>query len=198
MKIAFLSGSFDPPHIGHLILPCIAIEKFDIDLFLYIPSKIAVNKDHHFAEASDRYNMLQLMISDNPGLMIDNFEISQDSKIYTFETINYLKRKYSTNSTNLMLCIGSDWIDSLDKWQNFDFIKDNVSFIIFLRPPYIDGIDKKLENLGIDQDNYHILDNLIDINSSNIRTLIKEGKPFSHFLSKPVYDYIMKNSLYLV
>ena len=97
-----------------------------------------------------------------------------------------------------MLCIGSDWIDSLDKWKNFDFIKDNVSFIIFLRPPYIDGIDKKLENLGIDQDNYHILDNLIDINSSNIRTLIKEGKPFSHFLSKPVYDYIMKNSLYLV
>jgi nicotinate-nucleotide adenylyltransferase len=196
MRIGIYFGSFDPPHLGHLILPCYAIEKFNLDKIIYVPSAKSVNKSYHFATSFDRYNMLNLLIKNNPLLCIEKYEIEKDSKTYTFETLSYLKDKYKLEKSNSFLCVGSDWIDDLADWKNFAIIKSIVNFIIFKRSPYINDIEKKMEKIKIKKDEYLILDKQIDISSSEIRNLIENQQTFSYLLSESVYKYIIEKGLY--
>ncbi|HPC37894.1 MAG TPA: nicotinate (nicotinamide) nucleotide adenylyltransferase [Exilispira sp.] len=196
MRIGIFCGSFDPPHLGHLILPCYAIKEFDLDKIIYVPSFKSVNKDRHFASCNDRLNMLKLLISRNPLLSIEDYEILKNTPSYTFETLTYLKEKYFLKKESCFLCIGSDWIDDLPNWKNFDIIKSLTNFIIFKRYPFLDDIEKKMERIKIDKNEFLILKKQIDISSSEIRNLIAEQSNFSYLLSESVYKYIIEKGLY--
>lgn len=196
MKIGIYCGSFDPPHLGHLILPCACLQQFNLDKIIYIPSYVSVNKESHVASAKDRLHMLKLLIKNNPLLEIERYEIEKNNKTYTYETILYIKEKYGISKENLYLCIGSDWIDNLKDWKNFDIIIKNTNFIIFKRKPYTEQIEEKLKKLDIKNDSYFILDKQIDICSNEIRKLIANQQDFSYLLSESVYKYITEKGLY--
>ena len=216
MKIGTYFGSFDPPHLGHLILPSYALKEFNLDKIIFVPSYKSVNKDNHFCSSLDRLNMLKLLIKNNPLFSIETYELEKQSQVYTFETLLYIKEKYKVDKKNLYLCIGSDWISNLDSWKNFEIIKENANFIIFIRRKnevlsngenyknfkdesyknILDFIDFKMKGYNIDKDSYYILTRQIDISSSEIRNLIKENEDFSYLLSESVYKYIIEKGLY--
>lgn len=196
MKIGFFFGSFDPPHLGHLILPSFAIKKFNLDKIIYVPSFKSVNKDNHYSSCNDRYNMIKLLIKDQPQLFIEKYELEKESQTYTYETLSYLKQKYKLEKSDFFLCIGSDWIEKLSTWKNFEIIKSNVNFIIFKRNPFNLNIDEIMEAQGIDKNSYFLLENQIDISSSEIRELISKNENFSYLLSESVYKYIIDKGLY--
>lgn len=196
MKIGIYCGSFDPPHLGHLILPSFCLQEYGLDKIIYVPSYLSVNKESHIASSCDRYNMLKLLIKNNPLLEVEKFEINKNTKTYTYETILYLKGKYGLEKMDTFLCIGSDWIDNLTQWKNFDIIIKNTNFIIFIRKPYTDNIAEKLEKINIQKDSYLILNKHIDISSSEIRNLIANQQDFSYLLTESVYKYIIEKGLY--
>ncbi len=196
MKIGFFFGSFDPPHLGHLILPSFAIKKFNLDKIIYVPSFKSVNKENHFSSSIDRYNMIKLLIKNQPQLFIEKYELEKEDQTYSYETLLHLKQKYKLEKSDFFLCIGSDWIEKLSTWKNFEIIKSNVNFIVFKRNPFNLNIDEIMEEQGIDKNSYFLLENQIDISSSEIRELISKNENFSYLLSESVYKYIIDKGLY--
>lgn len=197
MRIGLYFGSFDPPHLAHLILPAYAIHKFNLDKIIYIPSHNSVNKEKHYANSIDRLNMLSLMIKNHPLLFIDKYEIAQNRPVYTYETLLYLKDKYNLKKEDTFLCIGSDWLENLKNWKNFDIITGIVNFIIFQREPDIIKIKEKIFKTGIDSNSFFVLEKYVDISSNEIRNLIFANEEFSYLLSESVYKYIIEKGLYL-
>jgi len=197
MRIGIYCGSFDPPHLGHLILPSCAFDEFNLDKIIYVPSYISVNKSKHYASAFDRYAMLKLLLKNYPLFTIEDYEIKQKRLVYTFETITYLKEKYDLNKKETYLFIGADWVKELNNWKNFDIIRENINFLVFSRNNIDINILEKLSFFNMKESEFLILNKNFDVSSSEIRNLIKENKQFSHFLTESVYKYILDKGLYI-
>ena len=134
MKIFFLGGTFDPPHIGHLN---IALRCLDLcDKFIFIPTKKNPHKDKTpYFSCNERIEMLKIMIPKYKNIELDLFEINSNQDInYSIDTINYLKNKY--NNDSLSMVVGSDLIDTLDQWKEWNKIEKMVNIVCVNRLNY--------------------------------------------------------------
>ena len=141
-KIAIFGGSFDPVHLGHLFLLHCAISMTDYERFLIIPAKVSNFKQDSRPQASDqdRLNMLNLALEDFRDLYpedsrarveISTMELDRGGVSYTSDTIRELKGEDDTARIGLVM--GDDHIGGLSRWHNFEYLKDNVEFLICRR-----------------------------------------------------------------
>ena len=192
MKIAILGGSFDPPHLGHLILADTVITNCNYDKIIFIPAKIPPHKNISGEVSNeDRLNMLKLSIESDERFLLDEYELNNDGVSYTINTLNYLYKNYDIEG-KIGLIIGADLIKDFDKWREPEKIAEISNITVVNRED-----DKNLYKENIDKYNIKvIMAPRIDISSSLIRNRIKEKKGFRYFVSKKVYDYIISNNLY--
>ena len=193
MKIAILGGTFDPPHLGHLILADTVITNCNYDKVIFIPAKIPPHKNIS-GEASneDRLNMLKLSIENDERFLLDEYELNNDGVSYTINTLNYLYKNYDIEG-KIGLIIGADLIKDFDKWREPKKIAEISNITVVNRED-----DKNLYKENIDKYNINvIMAPRIDISSSLIRNRIKEKKGFRYFVKDKVYDYIVSKKLYL-
>ena len=193
MKIAILGGTFDPPHLGHLILADTVITNCNYDKVIFIPAKIPPHKNIS-GEASneDRLNMLKLSIENDERFLLDEYELNNDGVSYTINTLNYLYKNYDIEG-KIGLIIGADLIKDFDKWREPKKIAEISNITVVNRED-----DKNLYKENIDKYNINvIMAPRIDISSSLIRNRIKEKKGFRYFVKDKVYDYIVSKNLYL-
>ncbi|WP_300369631.1 nicotinate (nicotinamide) nucleotide adenylyltransferase [Brachyspira sp.] len=195
MKIAILGGTFDPPHLGHLILADTVITNCNYDSVIFIPAKIPPHKNIS-GEASnqDRLNMLKLSIEHDERFLLDEYELNNDKISYTINTLNYLYKNYKNDiEGKIGLIIGADLIKDFHKWREAEKISEIADIIVVNREDndnlYKENINKY--NIKV------IMAPRIDISSSIIRKRIKEEKGFRYFVVKKVYDYIIEKKLYL-
>ena len=115
MAIALYGGSFDPIHIGHLITATNAVENYNLDKVIFIPSHITPLKDRNL-EASDvdRYEMIQRSIINNPKFIVSDYEINNDGVSYSYNTVKYFKDTYQDEK--IYFIIGTDRAKDLKKW----------------------------------------------------------------------------------
>ena len=186
MKIGFLGGAFDPPHIGHykIIEYCINI----FDKLLIIPNKISpMHNKEIIASEYHRMNMLNLLF-ENENIKIDDFELSSNKKNYTYYTIKYLENKYKGDSLTMIL--GEDQLNNLDNWYNYEYIVDNMKILCFSRI-IPNQITTKLIN------KIKFVDFNFDVSSSDIRELFKNDVSIDNALiNKNIRQYIIKEDLY--
>ena len=187
MKIFFFGGSFDPPHRGHLSIIQSCIEK--AQKLILIPTNQSPFKENAPQVSSyHRIQMLKLLIKNiDHSIIIDDWEIKRVKSNYTYDTIKYLKKKY-TNS-RLSMVIGGDQMNNFDKWKNHKRIIDMVQVIVFNRPNYK---VKLLEGMKVSW----IPDLEMDISSSIIRKKIAKGVIPINDLSQIIIKYIQDNNLY--
>ncbi|MCZ9878369.1 nicotinate (nicotinamide) nucleotide adenylyltransferase [Brachyspira hyodysenteriae] len=193
MRIAILGGTFDPPHLGHLILADTVITNCDYDKVIFIPAKIPPHKNIS-GEASneDRLNMLKLSIENDERFLLDEYELNNDGVSYTINTLNYLYKNYDIEG-KIGLIIGADLVKDFDKWREPEKISEISNITVVNREE-----DKNLYKENIDKYNIKvIMAPRIDISSSLIRNRIKEKKGFRYFVKEKVYDYILSKNLYL-
>ncbi len=187
MKLFIFGGSFDPPHRGHL-----EIIKFcckHSDLLLLIPAANSPLKNKQpVAEGFHRIKMLNLMIQDLDSLIeVDEWEINQSGSSYTFETIKYLKKKYS--GSNFSMVMGADQLMNFNRWKNYNGIMNSVQILGFNR----DSCDFTPP----DEMNLTWLEDFkVDISSSIIREKIAKGDSFDNDLPLSIQRYIKNNKLY--
>ena len=193
MKIAILGGSFDPPHLGHLILADTVITNCNYDKIIFIPAKIPPHKNISGEVSNeDRLNMLKLSIENDERFLLDEYELNNDSVSYTINTLNYLYKNYNIEG-KIGLIIGADLIKDFDKWREPERIAEISDITVVNRED-----DKNLYKENIDKYNIKvIMAPRIDISSSLIRNRIKEKKGFRYFVKEKVYDYIVSKKLYL-
>lgn len=193
MKIAILGGTFDPPHLGHLILAETVLKELNYDKVLFIPSKIPPHKNIS-GEVSDedRLNMLKLSIEDDKRFSFDDYELKSEGISYSIKTLNYLYQNYNIDG-KIALIIGADLIKNFHKWKEPEKISELANIVAVNREEN-DNLDKE----NIEKYNIKIIiAPRIDISSTLIRERIKKNKAFRYFLNNKVYDYIISNKLYL-
>lgn len=188
-KIAILGGSFNPIHIGHLILANTVCEEFNLDKIIFVPCYIQPlksNKD--FASPEDRLAMIKLAIQNNPKFELSDIEIKRKGKSYTVDTLKYFKQKYD----DLYFVIGADNIKDFHRWKEPDTILKLAKLIVTNRGGIELKIPKRLRGKKIFV--CKIPD--IEISSTLIRNNIRSNKSIKYLVPEKVEKYIIKNKLY--
>jgi nicotinate-nucleotide adenylyltransferase len=196
-RLGVFGGTFDPPHVGHLILAAEASQQLDLDRLLWVLTPLSPLKHpDDITPLQQRLSMVKLAIVDDPSFALSRIEIDSPGPYFTVETV---KRLMDENpSADIILVIGGDSLRDLPRWHRPAGLVAACHEIGVMRRPG-DAIDlSALERQvpGI-QDKIRFMDApLLDISSSDIRRRIHEGGPFRYFLSPSVYEYILKKELY--
>ena len=187
MNLFFFGGSFDPPHLGHLDIIKLCVERSH--QLVLIPTKKSPFKDNYpMASAHHRIRMLELLIINIDNLVtIDDWEINKPFPNYTYETIKHLQIDYP--QSNLFMIIGSDQLSHFQEWKNYREIINVVQIVAFNRDKYP---YKSFDGMQINW----LTDFHFDISSTEIREQIAAGNLPSKELTLDVLKYIQSNHLY--
>jgi nicotinate-nucleotide adenylyltransferase len=187
MKIGILGGTFNPVHIGHLILAEEARQNLYLDKIIFVPAFLPPHKDNFdIAPAPERMGMIKLAISGNKYFSVSGAEIKRDGRSYTIDTIRGFKKEFAFD--DLYFIIGSDLLKYLDDWKDLGEIIQMVKFIVATRPGYpLEKIPAYIKTMPI---------RAVDVSGFEIRKAIKENKSFRYLLPEAVYKYIVRKKLY--
>lgn len=193
MKIGIFGGSFNPPHIMHKKIAEQLIKEKYLDKVIFVPTGMKYEYKNNLISNEDRYHMLELLIKDNPNLLVSDYEFTEEVT-YTYQTLDYFKEKYKEDS--IYFICGTDNLSYLDKWKRGDYILANYPLLIIKRNT--DNLSFLLDKFKEYKNNIIVTSiEPVDLSSTEIRNLIKEdNKLIKEYLSEEVLDYIKNNNLY--
>lgn len=198
-KVGILGGTFNPVHIGHLILAETAYETFGLDYVLLMPNGNPPHKEINTEDGGiHRMNMLRLAVEDNPHLQLSSFELDKKGVKYTYRTLELLKEQHP--DTKYYFILGADSLFDLKKWQKPDSICKNVTLLAAVRDEL--GKERVKQQIALLKQELQAEIYLMDtpnlsFSSHNIRERIKNGKTVTYYIPKAVEEYIHDNNLYL-
>ena len=197
MKIGIFGGTFDPPHLGHLILADEAYVQLKLDKLLWVLTPDPPHKqDQEISPAEQRLELVQAAILDNPNFELSRVELNRLGPHYAVDTVDLLQKQYP--KAELFYVIGGDSLRDLPTWYQPQELVDHVAaFGVMHRPE--DEIDlTELEKIlpGITPKVRFITSPLIDIASHHIRERIASGESYRYFLHPHVYNLIRQRQYY--
>lgn len=198
-KIGIFGGSFNPIHIGHLILAQEVQNKVGLEKVLFIPTTDNPLKEKDTEETKwERYEMTRLAIEDNEKFAISDIEVQNTGNSYTIDTVRKLKQ-IDAAADYYFLC-GEDIIFQLERWKDFEKLFQLLTFVVTYRPGYdfeklqIEA-GRLIKTYGAKIEVFRAP--LIDISSTTIRKRVATGEGIKYFVTEKVYDYIKEKRLYL-
>lgn len=199
LRIGIMGGTFDPIHVGHLILAECAYEQYELDGILFLPSGNPPHKRERTDGASDRerLQMVSLAISGNPHFLLEDDEMEHDGFSYTYATLQRLTRKHP--DTDYYFIIGADSLQTFSTWKRPDLICRHCSLLTAVRDesPMEElrrQADRISEQFGgkvffLDTPN-------IDISSTDLRGRRRQNQSLRYYVPEPVRKYIEENGIY--
>jgi nicotinate-nucleotide adenylyltransferase len=187
LKIGLYFGSFNPIHVGHLIIADTLYDRSDLDEVWFVVSpQNPLKKRQSLAHEHDRLRMVELAIEGNFHFRASDVEFRMPRPSYTIDTLTYLSEQYPQHQFCLFL--GSDNLGQLKKWKNYEQILEYYKILVYPRP----GEPKLLEHPSI-----QVIDApLLDISATFIRKSIQESKSVRYLLPESVADYIRDKKLF--
>lgn len=198
-RLGLFGGTFDPPHMGHLILAAEAQSQLDLEKVLWILTPDPPHKEGlYVSPLAHRLDMLLVAISEDPVFQFSRIDIDRPAPHYALDTVRLLAEIYP--DYELIYLMGGDSLHDLPAWyepKSFVNVCDGIG--VMRRPGY--GVDMEiLEKVlpGVSQKVTFIDTPLIAISSSDIRLRVSLGKPIRYFLPAPVLQIIQKRKLYQI
>ena len=200
-KIGILGGTFNPVHIGHLILAQSAVEALDLSTVLFVPCAQPPHKESAgLASAEHRMAMLEAAIEGDLRFEVSDIEIKRGGTSYAIATVRQLQRMYP--GSKLFFIIGSDTLPELHLWKDVYDLLTRCTFVTFGRPGR-DTHPPQPADLHLDPpwpeqllQNYQAL-RLVDISSSDIRYRVAEGMSIRYLVPPGVEMYVAEHGLYV-
>lgn len=190
-KIGLFGGSFDPIHIGHMIVASVVKSEFDLEKVVIIPNYASPFKQNSSTtEINQRLDMIRLAISDNNEFELSDFEATKNRAVYTYETLEHFKSLFP--DAVISLIIGYDSYKTLNTWKNSTYITDNFDIIVAQRSE--DAVilpDHKNRNIHISK-----LCPKIGISSSMIREMVANNLNIKYLVNEKVRHYIIQECMY--
>ncbi len=187
-KIGLYFGSFNPIHIGHLVIANYMLEFTDLDKIWFVVSPHNPLKDKKSLLADyHRLEMVHLAINDDYDMRASNIEFNMPQPSYTIDTLTYLQEKYPKN--HFVILMGGDSLQNIQKWKNYQQLLQQYELYVYSRPGAQLPNDLK-GNIKIFQAPQ------MEISASFIRKAIKEGKNIRYFLPSKVWEYIQEMHFY--
>jgi len=188
MHIGLYFGSFNPIHIGHLIIADQVVAHTEIDKIWFVVSPHNPLKDaQSLLNEYDRLYLVNLAIQDNPKFRASNVEFHLPKPSYTVDTLAYLTEKFPLEK--FYVIIGSDSFQNIHRWKNYEHLLEHYSFVVYRRPGSDIG-----ETHGAD---VKILDlPMLQISSTYIREQVRTYKSIRYLVPDNVQQYIETNNYY--
>jgi nicotinate-nucleotide adenylyltransferase len=189
MKIGLFFGSFNPVHVGHMVLANYMLEYTDLDkIWFVISPHNPLKKKSSLLGEKHRLQLVNLAISDNAKIKASDIEFKLPQPSYTVVTLAYLKEKYPEHEFALIL--GEDNLLSFNKWKNYEEILRHHQLYVYPRPnteksEFHSHPQIKLVNAP-----------LMEVSSTEIRKAIQEKKDVRYFMPNAVWEYIKEMHFY--
>jgi nicotinate-nucleotide adenylyltransferase len=188
-KTGLFFGSFNPIHLGHLMIASYLVEFTDLEQvwFIISPQNPLKEKSTLLPDVNRLY-MVNVAVEDDPSFKASNIEFHLPRPSYTIDTLEHLGKLYPDKE--FVVIAGSDTLPTLPKWKNYEELLDRNRFYIYPRPG--DHKSPFDQHPGITFVNAP----LVEISSSFIRASIKNGKSMQYFLPAKVWEYIEAMGFY--
>jgi nicotinate-nucleotide adenylyltransferase len=198
IKKGIIGGTFDPIHNGHLYIAHEALHMLELDSILFMPAgNPPLKTEKKKTDASIRYELVKMAIRNEKRFALSSYEIEQKGISYTYKTMEYLKAVEP--ETEWHFITGADCLINLSLWKNVERILEACRLVVFNRP----GFTKEniLQQKKKIEEHYKkeilFLDlNLLEISSTAIKNMIKEGRDVSYLLPESVYNTVLELGIY--
>lgn len=199
MRLGFYGGSFDPLHLGHLILADSARIAFNLDKVIFVPACISAHKQGEKpVDGRLRYAMVKSAVEENPFFEADDWEIQRGGVSRSIDTLYYLKKKYAhrLKENKISVIIGDDLVEEFYRWKNCEELAENFDILVGRR----DNPDFSTENFFISGNKRFpcrfFQNPRISISSGEVRSAITNGQSWQYFVPQNVRETIIANGLY--
>jgi nicotinate-nucleotide adenylyltransferase len=221
MRFGLFGGTFNPVHQGHLRAALEVKEGFELEEIFLIPAALPPHKiPGEVVDAGDRLQMLNLALENTTGLSVSDVELKRSGPSYTIDTVNYFKNALPEKS-QIYLVMGLDAFLEIDSWKSYDELLVKVPIIVINRPT----TDSRLSSVGWEVMDDYLKSSIsgdykfselqscylagekqpiyifevaaLDISSTRIRSLIKEGRSIGYLVPRKVAKFINSRGLYL-
>lgn len=190
MKIGLFFGSFNPVHIGHLIIGNFMATQTDLQqVWFVISPQNPLKPKKTLLRDYDRLHLVQLAIGDNLQLRASDIEFNLPKPSYTIDTLAVLKEKYPDKE--FVLLMGGDNLTSLSKWKSYELILRDYDIYVYSRPDYDVGELASHPRVRL----YEEVP-LMEISATYIRECLKRGKSIQYLVPDPVFHYLQTSNLY--
>ena len=190
MKLGLYGGSFDPVHLGHLLVAQAAVEELGLDRLFFIPAAQSPFKpENRAAPAAARLQWLRLALAGRDNCEIDEQEIRRGGISYAVDTVRDYAKRFP--QANLFYLIGADNVAKLNEWRQADELAKLAEFVVIPRPggPAVNFPEpfrgRTLKGFPF------------GVSSSEIRARVKAGLPIEHLVPPFVAEAIQSANLYL-
>jgi nicotinate-nucleotide adenylyltransferase len=188
-RLGIIGGTFDPIHIGHLLLGLFVLEKIPLDEVLFVPAADPPHKEGTLAPAEDRWAMVELAIEGFAGFRASRLELERPGKSYTVDTLRQVRASHP--DSHLYLIIGADNLAQMPAWHDPQGILELCTVVAGSRRSGLPLADSALA------DRLLLIDTpLIELSSTQIRQRLAQGRPIRYMVPEPVEAYIRRKGLY--
>jgi len=193
MKTCIFGGTFDPPHIGHLLIAQTVFESEHFERLVFVPANISpAKKNGDSSSSKTRLKMLEISLINNTNFEISDIEIKREGISYTVDTLEEFRKSLNLDKKDLFFLMGSDTLRSFHTWKDPEKIMELCNIIVAIRPGFTPS--------DIPQ---WVLDNVrfaniprFEVSSTNIRRRWRDGKTIRYMVPKEVWEYINEKELY--
>ena len=188
MKVGLYFGSFNPIHIGHLIIANHVLNETDLEkIWLIVSPQNPLKASASLLNEYNRLHLARLATEEDNRLKVSDIEFKLPRPSYTVDTLTYLVEKYPEHAFSIIM--GSDSYQNLHKWKNYETIINNYPIYVYKREGFEVKPHLKIQPLILNTP-------LLQISATEIRRLIKSGKSVRYMLPEKVRDEIEHNKYY--
>lgn len=193
MRIGIFGGTFDPIHIGHLIIAQLALSDLNLTKIVFIPAAIPPHKsDREFSHPQTRLELVRRAIAGNKQFHVSDIELLRAGKSYTVDTLRQMREWPEFNQAELFLIIGADNLVTFPEWHEPEQILARVRLAVYPRR------EADLAEVAPELMQQAIIFRAprIEISSSFIRELVRKNRDIKYLVPDSVAEYIYKHNLY--
>lgn len=189
MKVGLFFGSFNPIHVGHMVIANYMLAHTDLDRIWFVVSPHnPLKQKQTLLHERQRFQMVTLAIGDNNKMKASNIEFKLPQPSYTINTLAYLKEKYP--NSDFALIMGSDNLENFHKWKNYEEILKHYELYVYPRP------ESKANDLIKHKNVKMVNAPLMELSSTEIRNAVKEKKDVRYFVAPAVWEYMKEMHFY--
>jgi nicotinate-nucleotide adenylyltransferase len=196
-RLGIFGGTFDPPHVGHLILAAEARDQLDLDCTIWVLTPDPPHKrGQNISPLSQRLKMVELAVSEDGGFQLSHVDIDRPGPHYSVDTVEILKKKYSDQA--LIYLMGGDSLHDLPNWhQPHEFMGLLDGIGVMRRPGDDIDLSELLRELPeLSEKLNFVTAPLLEISAEQIRRRAREDRAFRYYLLPSIYAFIRRENIY--
>ena len=209
MRVGYFGGTFDPPHVGHLLAASDAAEELSLDQLVFIPAFAQPLKGEPTATSAQRLEMVRRTAAGNPRFAVDAIEVERNRLSFTVETLEALAER--NPSAERFLLVGADVLTSFARWREPDRVRALAEMVVLQRGEggVVIAADEEAAGqllrksaggspaaAGALRPPRVLSTRCIEVSSTEIRARVRAGRPIHGFVTESVADYIAEHGLY--